>query len=89
MASIARISKETGLTHPTVTSAIGHLERLKIVRPANEAKYGRLYAYDRYLEILNAESWSLGTARRFGCQALLPTSLAHGRRCARWQWWSC
>lgn len=52
LASIARISKETGLTHPTVTSAIGHLERLGIVRPTSEAKYGRLYAYVRYLKIL-------------------------------------
>ncbi len=53
MATIARISKATGLTHPTVTSAIGHLERLGIVRPATEAKYGRLYAYHRYLKILS------------------------------------
>lgn len=53
MASIARISKETGLTHPTVANAVGHLERLNIVRSATEAKYGRLYAYHRYLKILS------------------------------------
>lgn len=53
LASIARISKETGLTHPTVTSAVGPLERLGIVRPASPAKYGRLYAYHRYLKILS------------------------------------
>jgi len=53
MASIARISKDTGLTHPTVTSAVRHMERLGIVRPATDAKYGRLYAYHRYLKILS------------------------------------
>jgi Fic family protein len=53
LSSIARISKETGLTHPTVTSAVAHLERLGIVRPASQANYGRLYAYHRYLKILS------------------------------------
>jgi Fic family protein len=53
LASIARITDKVGLTHPTVTSAIGHLEKLGIVRPATEAKYGRLYAYHRYMKILS------------------------------------
>jgi DNA-binding IclR family transcriptional regulator len=53
MASIARISKETGLTHPTVTSALRHLERLGVARPATDAKYGRQYAYHRYLKVLS------------------------------------
>lgn len=53
LASIARITDAVQLTHPTVTSAIGHLERLGIVQPATEAKYGRLYAYHRYLKILS------------------------------------
>jgi len=48
-------SKLTG-TFPTVTASLKHLEKLGIVRETTGSKYGRLYAYDRYLKILNAET---------------------------------
>ena len=38
---------------PTVTKAIRALEKLGIVRELTGGKYGRLYAYDRYLAILS------------------------------------
>ena len=54
--SIASASKELKLTFPTVTASLKHLEKLGIVRETTGSKYGRLYAYDRYLKILNAET---------------------------------
>lgn len=51
--SIAAASKELNLTTPTVTAALGHLEKLGIVREATGRKYGRLYTYEKYLKILN------------------------------------
>jgi Fic family protein len=54
--SIASASKQLNLTFPTVTASLKHLEKLGIVRETTGSKYGRLYAYDRYLKILNAET---------------------------------
>ena len=54
--SIAAASKRLNLSFPTVTTSLGHLEKLGIVRETTGGRYGRLYAYDRYLKILNAES---------------------------------
>jgi Fic family protein len=54
--SIAGASKRLNLSFPTVTASLKHLEKLGIVRETTGSKYGRLYAYDRYLKILNAES---------------------------------
>jgi len=51
--SIAAAGKELQLTAPTVTAALGHLEKLGIVREATGRKYARLYTYDHYLKILN------------------------------------
>ena len=51
--SIAAAGKELQLTAPTVTAALGHLEKLGIVREATGRKYARLYTYDNYLKILN------------------------------------
>ncbi len=53
--SIAAASKPLNLTLPTVTASLQHLEKLGIVRETTGSKYGRLYAYDRHLQILNAE----------------------------------
>ncbi len=52
--SIANASKELKLTVPTVTTSFKRLEKLGIVRETTGGSYGRLYAYARYLEILNA-----------------------------------
>jgi cell filamentation protein, protein adenylyltransferase len=54
--SIAAASKRLNLTFPTVTASFKHLEKLGIVRETTGSKYGRLYAYDQYLKILNPES---------------------------------
>ena len=52
--SIASASKQLILTFPTVTASLQHLEKLGIVRETTGGRYGRLYAYSQYLEILNA-----------------------------------
>jgi Fic family protein len=54
--SIANASRRLNLTFPTVTASLKHLEKLGIVRETTGGKYGRLYAYDRYLKLLNAET---------------------------------
>jgi Fic family protein len=51
--SIASASSELTLTPPTVTASLRHLEKLGIVHETTGRKYGRLYAYDKYLKILN------------------------------------
>jgi Fic family protein len=52
--SIAAASKELDLTVPTVTSSLGRLQKLGLVREITGGNYGRLYAYGQYLKILNA-----------------------------------
>lgn len=56
LATIAALVKATGLTTPTVTQALRTLERKKIVREITGRPRGRVYAYTRYLDALNAES---------------------------------
>lgn len=51
--SIARASQDLNLTAPTVTASLGHLEKLGIVREVTGRNYGRLYAYGKYLDLLN------------------------------------
>jgi Fic family protein len=58
--SIASASKQLQLTVPTVTASLERLEKLGIVRETTGGKYGRLYAYGRYLEILNAGTEPVG-----------------------------
>lgn len=43
----------TGLSEPTVTTALGRLEQLGIAKEATGRLRGRVYYYDRYLAILN------------------------------------
>ena len=54
--SIARASDELDLTAPTVTASLKHLEKLGIVRETTGGKYARLYAYHKYLKILNEDT---------------------------------
>jgi Fic family protein len=56
LATIAALVETTGLTTPTVTQALSTLEREKIVREITGRARGRVYAYTRYLDALNAES---------------------------------
>ncbi|MDX2257472.1 MAG: Fic family protein [Hyphomicrobiaceae bacterium] len=50
--SIPTVSKKLGLTHPTVHSAMEHLQKLGIVQELTGRKRGRLYCYSRYLALL-------------------------------------
>ena len=45
--------KQTGLTPATVNKALGHLERLGIVRELTQQKRNRLFSYVRFVELLN------------------------------------
>ena len=51
--SIGSASQKLNLTAPTITASLGHLEKLGIVRETTGGNYGRLFAYNRYLKILN------------------------------------
>ena len=53
--SIVSAARQLNLTFPTVTTSLQHLQKLGIVRETTGGKYGRLYAYDQYLKLLNAE----------------------------------
>ena len=41
------------LSVPTVTSALSHLEKLGVAHETTGRRYARIYAYDKYLKILN------------------------------------
>lgn len=51
--SIPSAARELPVSEPTVASAITNLQRLGITREMTGRRRGRLYAYDRYLAILN------------------------------------
>lgn len=58
LVTIAALTEATGLTTPTVTQALRELERLGIVRETTGRARGRVFAYARYLDALNAENES-------------------------------
>ncbi len=51
--SIASAGGELKLSAPTVTSALKRLAKLGIARETTGRNYGRIYAYDKYLDLLN------------------------------------
>jgi Fic family protein len=51
--SIASAVEELKLSVPTVTASLKHLAKLGIVRETTGRNYGRIYAYEKYLAILN------------------------------------
>jgi Fic family protein len=51
--TIPRLAKRTGLTLPTIAKALDVLVDRKIASETTGRKRGRVYRYDRYLEILN------------------------------------
>ena len=51
--SIPEATARLALSEPTVASAVGHLESLKMVKEVTGRKRGRLYVYDEYLSILS------------------------------------
>ncbi len=52
--TLAEVQKQTGLTFPTVGAAMHHLIDLGVVRELTGRRRDRAFAYDSYLEILNA-----------------------------------
>jgi Fic family protein len=54
--SLAEISRHTGLSFPAVSSAVELLAQLGITRELTGKRRNRLFAYDRYLAILNEET---------------------------------
>jgi Fic family protein len=51
--SIASAGEELKLSVPTVTASLQHLANLGIARETTGRNYGRIYAYEKYLKILN------------------------------------
>jgi Fic family protein len=56
LATIATLTQSTGFTTPTVTQALGALQKLGIVRETTGRARGRIFAYVRYLDALNTET---------------------------------
>ncbi len=54
--SIPALAQKVDLAFPTVSAAIGHLEKLGIVREITGRQRDRVYAYTAYLAILNEET---------------------------------
>jgi Fic family protein len=50
---IGPASKQLKVTHPTVMKALDNLQELKIVHEITGRRRGRLFAYRRYMDILN------------------------------------
>jgi len=53
VASISSIANGTGLTVPTVTSALRNLQTLGIVREATGRRRNRFFVYDRFIDALD------------------------------------
>lgn len=52
----SEVARVLGLSEPPVYQAFSRLEDLGIVREITGRQRGRMYAYDRYLELLNADT---------------------------------
>ena len=52
VASVPSLVADTGLSAPTVRSALGRLEKMGIVREITGKRRNRLFGYDRYVAIL-------------------------------------
>jgi Fic family protein len=55
LATSAALVKATTLTAATVNKSLDHLRRLKIVTELTKRRRGRVFAYRRYVSLLNAE----------------------------------
>ena len=51
--TIGAMAAKTGLSEMTCGTSLRQLEKLNIVRELTGGKYGRLFAYQRYLDILS------------------------------------
>lgn len=53
LASIGKLAQYAGMNNMTATTATRNLQRLGIVREITGGRYGKVYAYTRYVELLN------------------------------------
>ena len=53
IATSGLLAQKTGITVATVNRALGHLERLGIIRELTAQKRNRLFSYTRYVDIMN------------------------------------
>ena len=53
IATSGSLVKKTGITPATVNKALGHLERLGIVKELTAQKRNRLFSYVSYVEIMS------------------------------------
>ena len=51
--SIGDAAAKTGISFPTVASAVAHMQRLGVLREITRKRRKRLFVYDAYLAILN------------------------------------
>jgi Fic family protein len=63
VATAAALGTATGLTPATVNKTLVHLERLGVVSELTARQRGRVFAYDAYVALLNAELESAPRAR--------------------------
>jgi Fic family protein len=54
--TVAELVKATSLTKPTVASALNHLMRIGIIENNSEKKWGQIYTYAGYVNLLNPDS---------------------------------
>ena len=55
VATAGALAGATKLTPATINKALAHLQKLGIVGRLNERRRGRVFSYQRYVELLNAE----------------------------------
>lgn len=53
IATIAQLADASSMSVPTTTLALGNLQRLDLVRETTGRQRGRLFVYQRYLDLLN------------------------------------
>lgn len=53
IATIAQLSERSSMSVPTTTQALGNLQRLGLVRETTGRQRGKLFVYQRYLDLLN------------------------------------
>lgn len=51
--TIATLAAATGMSVPTTTQALGNLQRLGLVRESTGRQRGKIFVYQRYIDLLN------------------------------------
>lgn len=59
LADVDYLARQTGIAYPTAARAVEALTGLGILRELTGRRRGRVFAYDRYLAILNEDGWPL------------------------------